>query len=58
MYAVIKTGGKQHKVSQGDEISIEKIDGSKGETVVFDEVLMVSSGDDVKIGTPFLRGHG
>jgi large subunit ribosomal protein L21 len=56
MYAVIKTGGKQHKVSQGDEISIEKIDGSKGETVVFDEVLMVSSGEDVKVGTPFLKG--
>ena len=56
MYAVIKTGGKQHKVSQGDEISIEKINGSKGETVVFDEVLMVSSGDDVKIGTPFIEG--
>jgi large subunit ribosomal protein L21 len=56
MYAVIKTGGKQHKVSQGDEISIEKINGSKGETVVFDEVLMVSSGEDVKVGTPFLKG--
>ncbi|MGO9136123.1 MAG: 50S ribosomal protein L21 [Syntrophales bacterium] len=56
MYAVIKTGGKQHKVSQGDEISIEKIDGSKGETIVFDEVLMVSSGEDVKVGTPFLTG--
>ena len=56
MYAVIKTGGKQHKVSQGDEISIEKINGSKGETVVFDEVLMVSSGEDVKVGTPFLEG--
>ncbi|MGZ3593074.1 MAG: 50S ribosomal protein L21 [Syntrophales bacterium] len=56
MYAVIKTGGKQHKVSQGDEISIEKIDGSKGETIVFDEVLMISSGEDVKVGTPFLSG--
>src|SRR5271157_1675500 len=56
MYAVIKTGGKQHKVSQGDEISIEKIDGSKGESIVFDEVLMVSSGEDVKVGTPFLTG--
>jgi large subunit ribosomal protein L21 len=56
MYAVIRTGGKQHKVSQGDEISIEKIDGSKGETIVFDEVLMVSSGEDVKVGTPFLTG--
>ena len=56
MYAVIKTGGKQHKVSQGDEISIEKIDGSKGESIVFDEVLMVSSGEDVRVGTPFLTG--
>jgi len=56
MYAVIKTGGKQHKVSQGVEISIEKIDGAKGETVIFDEVLMVSSGEDVKVGTPFLKG--
>jgi len=56
MYAVIKTGGKQHKVSQGDVISIEKVGGSKGETVVFDEVLMVSSGEDVKVGTPFLKG--
>ncbi|MGZ3597353.1 MAG: 50S ribosomal protein L21 [Syntrophales bacterium] len=56
MYAVIKTGGKQHKVSQGDEISIEKMDGSKGETIVFDEVLMISSGEDVKVGTPFLTG--
>ncbi|MGZ3578675.1 MAG: 50S ribosomal protein L21 [Syntrophales bacterium] len=56
MYAVIKTGGKQHKVSQGDEISIEKMDGSKGETIVFDEVLMISSGEDVKVGTPFLSG--
>jgi large subunit ribosomal protein L21 len=56
MYAVIRTGGKQHKVSQGDEISIERIDGSQGETVVFDEVLMVSSGEDVKVGTPILKG--
>ena len=56
MYAVIKTGGKQHKVSQGDEILIEKIDGSKGESIVFDEVLMVSSGEDVKVGTPLLTG--
>ncbi|MGZ6291475.1 MAG: 50S ribosomal protein L21 [Syntrophales bacterium] len=56
MYAVIKSGGKQHKVSQGDEISIEKMDGSKGETIVFDEVLMISSGEDVKVGTPFLSG--
>jgi large subunit ribosomal protein L21 len=56
MYAVIKTGGKQHKVSEGDEIAIEKVSGGKGETVIFDEVLMVSRGEDIKVGTPFLEG--
>ena len=56
MYAVIKTGGKQHKVSPGDVISIEKIGGSKGENIFFDEVLMIAGAEDVKIGTPFLKG--
>ena len=56
MYAVIKTGGKQHKVSEGDVIAIEKVSGGKGETVIFDEVLMVSRGEDIKVGTPFLEG--
>jgi large subunit ribosomal protein L21 len=56
MYAVIKTGGKQHKVSEGDVIAIEKVSGGKGETVIFDEVLMVSSGEDIKVGTPCLEG--
>jgi len=56
MYAVIRAGGKQHKVSQGDVISVEKINGSKGETIVFGEVLMVSEGEDIRVGTPFLKG--
>ncbi|HUH67059.1 MAG TPA: 50S ribosomal protein L21 [Syntrophales bacterium] len=56
MYAVIKTGGKQHKVSPGDIVSVEKLKGSKGETVVFDEVLFVSGDGEVRIGTPFLKG--
>jgi large subunit ribosomal protein L21 len=56
MYAVIKTGGKQHKVSEGDEIAVEKIDGGKGDIVFFDEVLMVSRGEDIKVGTPYLTG--
>ncbi len=56
MYAVIKTGGKQHRVSEGDEIAIEKIAGGKGDIVVFDEVLMVSRGEDIKVGTPYLTG--
>lgn len=56
MYAVIKTGGKQHKVSEGDVISIEKINGNRGDTVSFNEVLMISKDDDIKVGTPYLEG--
>jgi large subunit ribosomal protein L21 len=56
MYAVIKTGGKQHRVSEGDKIAVEKIDGGKGDIVFFDEVLMVARGEDIKVGTPYLTG--
>lgn len=56
MYAIIKTGGKQHRVSQGDEIAVEKVAGCKGDTFIFDEVLMVSSEQDVQIGAPTLTG--
>ena len=53
MYAVIKTGGKQYKVAEGDLVKIEKIEGSVGDSVEFDQVLMVG-GDDVKVGTPLV----
>jgi len=56
MYAVIKTGAKQHKVSEGDVLAVEKLDGNKGDEVIFNEVLMVSDDKDVKIGTPFVDG--
>ena len=56
MYAVIKTGGKQHKVSEGDMIAIEKVSGDKGDTVVFDQVLMVEKDGDIRIGRPALEG--
>ena len=56
MYAVIKTGGKQHKVSEGDVLAVEKVAGSAGDTVVFDDVLMVSKDSDVRIGTPVVPG--
>jgi large subunit ribosomal protein L21 len=55
MYAVIKTGGKQYKVSEGDTLKIEKIAGEIGETVELSEVLMVG-GEEVKIGIPLLPG--
>ena len=55
MYAVIKTGGKQYKVSEGDLVKVEKIDGAVGETVELDQVLMVG-GAEVKLGTPLVPG--
>jgi large subunit ribosomal protein L21 len=56
MYAVIKTGGKQHRVSEGDVIAIEKINGDKGDTVVFDQVLMVEKEGEFQIGRPVVAG--
>jgi len=56
MYAVIKTGGKQHRVSEGETLKIEKIEVATGDSVQFDEVLMVASGDEFSIGTPVVSG--
>ena len=56
MYAIIKTGAKQHKVSEGDVVLVEKLTGDKGTEVVFDEILMVSDDTAVKIGKPFVAG--
>ena len=53
--AIIATGGKQYKVSEGDEIRVEKLGAAEGETVVFDQVLVVG-GDEVKIGNPVVAG--
>lgn len=55
MYAVIKTGGKQYKVSEGDLVKVEKLEGAVGDTIELTEVLMVG-GAEVKIGTPLLTG--
>lgn len=55
MYAVIKTGGKQYKVSEGDLLKVEKLAGEVGETIELGEILMVG-GEEVKIGTPLLSG--
>ena len=56
MYAVIESGGKQHRVIEGETLKLEKIEAATGETVEFDKVLMVGGGDDVKIGTPLVAG--
>jgi large subunit ribosomal protein L21 len=56
MYAVIKTGGKQYRVEEGEVVRIEKIEVATGESVDFDQVLLVANGDDVKVGQPMLDG--
>ncbi|XOZ33450.1 50S ribosomal protein L21 [Halomonadaceae bacterium KBTZ08] len=56
MYAVIVSGGKQHRVREGEKIKLEKIETETGGTVEFDRVLLAGEGDDVKIGTPDLEG--
>ncbi|HIS47525.1 MAG TPA: 50S ribosomal protein L21 [Candidatus Scybalocola faecigallinarum] len=55
MYAIIATGGKQYKVAEGDIIRVEKLGVEAGESVTFDQVLVVS-GDDVKVGNPTVEG--
>ena len=56
MYAVIETGGAQHKVQPGDELNVEKLPVDEGAAVTFDKVLMLRNDDDVKVGTPYLNG--
>lgn len=56
MYAVIETGGKQYRVQEGDTIFIEKVAGSEGESLSFDKVLLVSNGEEVKVGKPYVDG--
>lgn len=56
MYAVIKTGGKQHRVSEGEVLSVEKLVGAKGDEVVFDQVLMVCKDEAIQIGQPLVAG--
>ena len=56
MYAVILTGGKQYKVTEGQIVKIEKLELDEGATVDFDKVMLVADGDDVKIGSPYLEG--
>lgn len=56
MYAVIKTGGKQYKVNEGDVVRVEKLNVEENETVTFNEVLLVSDESGVKAGTPTVEG--
>jgi large subunit ribosomal protein L21 len=52
MYAVIKTGGKQYRVSEGETLKVEKLEVEPGKKITFDEVLMIADGNKVQIGSP------
>ena len=56
MYAIVKTGGKQYKVSEGDVLFVEKLDAKDGDVVTFDEVLACSNGNGLVVGTPVVEG--
>jgi large subunit ribosomal protein L21 len=56
MFAVFKSGGKQHRVSEGEVVRLELLDAEPGASVEFDEVLLVAEGDNVNVGAPFVAG--
>jgi large subunit ribosomal protein L21 len=56
MYAIVRTGGKQYQVAQGDQLRVETLAGAVGETVELSDVLLVADGEDVKIGQPQVDG--
>jgi len=56
MYAVIRTGGKQYRVQEGDLIKVEKLDGDRGAALSFDDVLLVGTDDETHVGTPIVDG--
>ena len=56
MYAVIRTGGKQHRVQVGEVVRVDRLDADAGAAVVFDQVLAVGEGDSVNLGTPTVSG--
>ncbi|MCB1751783.1 MAG: 50S ribosomal protein L21 [Gammaproteobacteria bacterium] len=56
MYAVIQTGGKQYRVSEGDILRVEKLGAEAGAEMELDKVLMIADGDNVKVGAPYVEG--
>ncbi|MGK0499535.1 MAG: large subunit ribosomal protein L21 [Oceanicoccus sp.] len=56
MYAVIESGGKQHRIIEGETLKLEKIEVAVGDSINFDNVLMVGEGEGVQIGAPYVKG--
>lgn len=56
MYAVIQTGGKQYRVSEGQKLKVEKLNAAEGDSIELDKVLMVVDGENVNLGKPYVDG--
>jgi large subunit ribosomal protein L21 len=56
MYAVIESGGKQHRVQQGELLQLEKLEAATGDVLQFDKVLLVGAGAEVSVGAPYVAG--
>ncbi|WP_448548975.1 50S ribosomal protein L21 [Thalassotalea fusca] len=56
MYAVFQSGGKQHRVTEGQTVRLEKLELEVGATVEFDNVLMIANGEDINVGAPYING--
>ena len=56
MYAIVRTGGKQYQVAQGEQLRVEKLTGNVGDTIELPEVLFVANGEQIKIGQPIVEG--
>jgi large subunit ribosomal protein L21 len=56
MFAVFESGGKQHRVSEGEVVRLEKLGGEPGDAVEFDKVMLIAEGDNVNVGAPYIEG--
>jgi large subunit ribosomal protein L21 len=56
VYAVFRTGGKQYRASQGDRLRVERLEAQVGDSIEFDQVLLVGQGSDIKVGSPLVAG--
>ncbi len=56
MYAIIRSGGKQYRVREGDHVAVERLDAGEGDAVTFDDVLLVSDNGAVTVGSPTIAG--
>jgi len=55
MFAVFESGGKQHRVTEGEVVKLERLAAAPGESIVFDKVMLVAAGNDIAVGTPYLE---